>query len=59
MGLAKFLEYLMGIVGMVTLVVTALHIASGDRESAQKAAKWFVVFVIGFLLLSVFVNVLD
>jgi len=58
-GLAKFLEYLMGIVIMVTLVVTFIHVMNGDREAALKVAKWFAVSVIGFLLLSVFVNVLD
>lgn len=52
-SLAKFLMAVLGLCAMVSLVVVIMHIIKGDKEGAGKIVKWFIAFVIGFILFDI------
>lgn len=49
-SLAKFLMAVLGLCVMVSLVVVIIHIIKGDKEGASKILKWFIAFIVGFIL---------
>lgn len=40
-----------GLVAMVSLAVTVIHVMQGERESAKKALRWLIVTAVGFILI--------
>ena len=40
-----------GLVAMVSLAVTVIHVMQGEKESAKKALRWLVVTAVGFSLI--------
>ena len=56
-GFATFLMYVLGVVLMVSLVVTVIHVINGENDSAKKMIRWLVVAAVGLLLLAVLKNV--
>lgn len=55
-GMADVILLLLGIVAMVSLVVTVIHIAQGDQEAGKKMARWLVGCVVGAIIIVVIKN---
>ena len=53
LGFARVIKYLLGILAMISLVVTVIHVMQGDREAAKKMVRWTVTFVAGFILVEI------
>ncbi len=49
----NLLLMIFGLVAMVSLAVTVIHVIQGEKESAKKALRWLVVTAVGFILLIV------
>ena len=52
-SLAKLLVAVLGLVAMISLVVTVINIIQGDREAAKKAGVWLVATLMGFMLITI------
>lgn len=51
-GFADFMIAVLCIIAAVSLIVTVIHIANGDQDSAKKFAKWFVTTIVGLTLIT-------
>ncbi len=52
-GFANVIKAILGLVAMVSLAVTVIHVIKGDRESANKMLRWLIVTVVGYILIEV------
>lgn len=52
-GFANVILGIFGLVLMVSLAVTIIHVIQGERESAKKMFKWVIVAAVGFVLIAV------
>lgn len=50
-GFADVMMAIMGLVLMVSLTVTVVHVIQGEQDSAKKMFKWMIVGVVGLLLI--------
>lgn len=51
-----FLLLVFGLIAMISLAVTVIHVIQGERESAKKALRWLIVTAVGFILISILRN---
>lgn len=52
-GFSNVILGIIGIILMVSLTVTIIHVIQGERESAKKMLKWIIVAAVGFLLVEI------
>lgn len=55
-SLAGLMRIILGIVAVVLLGVSTVHVVNGDQEGGKKFIRWFVGVVFGFILISVIQN---
>jgi hypothetical protein len=48
------LSVLLSIVSMVSCAVVSIHVMKGEKDGIEKLLKWFVISVIGMVLLNIF-----
>lgn len=53
---ATLLMLIFGLIAMISLTVTVLHVIQGEKESAKKALRWMIVTAVGFILFTVIKN---
>lgn len=58
-GVANVVRAAIGLGALVTLVIAIFNVIKGDREAAQKIGYWVVGLALGFVLISVVVNVIS
>lgn len=47
------LMLIFGLLAMISLAVTVIHVIQGEKESAKKALRWVITTAVGFILLMV------
>ena len=52
-SLGTLLLLIFGLIAMVSLTVTVIHVMQGEQDAAKKAARWLAATTVGFIIILV------